>query len=194
MNHIEKSVAYHHKGFNCCQSVLAAFSDVTGLSEQASFDAAGGFGAGMQTGEACGAIVGAIMTLGLLHPVDPEQPVPSKQRTGRLAKEFQRRFKEKFGELRCHPLLKTEIAGQKVFATHGHAYKVKYDRDYQTLRYAALEADARLVLFGHTHVPYHDRVWGMEMINPGSIGYGNKPSYAVVELDETGVTADLKRI
>ena len=110
MNHIEKSVAYHHKGFNCCQSVLAAFSDVTGLSEQASFDAAGGFGAGMQTGEACGAIVGAIMTLGLLHPVDPEQPVPSKQRTGRLAKELQRRFKEKFGELRCHPLLKTEIA------------------------------------------------------------------------------------
>ena len=110
MKHIEKSVAYHHKGFNCCQSVLAAFSDVTGLSEQASFDAAGGFGAGMQTGEACGAIVGAIMTLGLLHPVDPEQPVPSKQRTGRLAKEFQRRVKEKFGELRCHPLLKTEIA------------------------------------------------------------------------------------
>lgn len=91
-------------------------------------------------------------------------------------------------------LLKTEIAGQKVFATHGHAYKVKYDRDYQTLRYAALEADARLVLFGHTHVPYHDRVWGMEMINPGSIGYGSKPSYAVVELDETGVTADLKRV
>ena len=49
------------------------------------------------------------MTLGLLHPVDPAQPVPSKQRTGRLAKEFQRRFQEKFGDLRCHPLLKKTI-------------------------------------------------------------------------------------
>ena len=68
-----------------------------------------------------------------------------------------------------------------------------YDSLY-TVSLSALEADARLVLFGHTHVPYHDRVWGMEMINPGSIGYGSKPSYAVVELDETGVTADLKRI
>ena len=110
MNHFEKAVDYHHRGFNCCQSVLAAFSDVTGLSEQASFDLAGGFGAGMQTGEVCGAIVGASLALGLLHPVDPEQPVPSKQRTGRLVKEFQRRFREKFGEVRCHPLLKLEIA------------------------------------------------------------------------------------
>lgn len=109
MNHCEKAVDYHHRGFNCCQSVLAAFSDLTGLSEQASFDTAGGFGAGMQTGEACGAIVGAVMVLGLLHPVDPDQPVPSKRRTGALAKEFQARFRARFGELRCHPLLKKDI-------------------------------------------------------------------------------------
>ena len=109
MNHYEKAADYHHRGFNCCQSVLAAFSDVTGLSEQASFDAAGGFGAGMQTGEICGAIAGAVMTLGLLHPIDPDQPVPSKRRTGALAKEFQRRFQEKFGDLRCKPLLQKKI-------------------------------------------------------------------------------------
>ena len=109
MNHYEKAADYHHRGFNCCQSVLAAFSDVTGLSEQASFDAAGGFGAGMQTGEICGAIAGAVMTLGLLHPIDPAQPVPSKKHTGALAKEFQRRFQEKFGDLRCKPLLQKKI-------------------------------------------------------------------------------------
>ena len=109
MNHYEQAAQYHHKGFNCCQSVLAAFSDVTGLSEQASFDAAGGFGAGMQTGEVCGAIAGAVMALGLMNPVDPADPVGSKRRTGALAKEFQKRFQEKFGNLRCKPLLKTEI-------------------------------------------------------------------------------------
>jgi len=91
-------------------------------------------------------------------------------------------------------LLRIELEGKKIFATHGHAYKVKYDRDFQTLRYAALEADARIVLFGHTHVPCHQRVWGMEMVNPGSIGYGAHPSYAVLTLDGDRVTADLKRI
>lgn len=109
MNRFEQAAAYHHRGFNCCQSVLAAYSDLTGLSEQASFDLGGGFGAGAQTGELCGAITGAILTLGMLTPVDAEDPVGSKRRTGKLAKEFQQRFQEKFGDLRCRPLLKREI-------------------------------------------------------------------------------------
>ena len=109
MTRYERAAAYHHQGFNCCQAVLASFSDVTGLSEQSSFDMGGGFGAGAQTGELCGAIAGAVMTLGLLTPVDARDPVASKRRTGALAKEFQRRFREKFGDLRCQTLLKTEI-------------------------------------------------------------------------------------
>ena len=63
MTRYERAAEYHHKGFNCCQAVLASFSDVTGLSEQTSFDMGGGFGAGAQTGELCGAIAGAVMTL-----------------------------------------------------------------------------------------------------------------------------------
>lgn len=109
MTRYERAAAYHHQGFNCCQAVLASFHDVTDLSEQTSFDMGGGFGAGAQTGELCGAIAGAVMTLGLLTPVDAQDPVASKRRTGALAKEFQRRFREKFGDLRCQTLLKTEI-------------------------------------------------------------------------------------
>lgn len=66
MTRYERAAEYHHKGFNCCQAVLASFRDVTGLSEQTSFDMGGGFGAGAQTGELCGAIAGAVMTLGML--------------------------------------------------------------------------------------------------------------------------------
>ena len=86
MTRYERATEYHHKGFNCCQAVLASFSDVTGLSEQTSFDMGGGFGAGAQTGELCGAIAGAVMTLGMLTPVDAEDPVGSKRLTGSLAK------------------------------------------------------------------------------------------------------------
>ena len=62
-----------------------------------------------EQGELCGAITGAILTLGMLTPVDPQDPVGSKRRTGALAKEFQKRFQEKFGDLRCKPLLKAGI-------------------------------------------------------------------------------------
>lgn len=109
MNRFERANAYHKRGFNCCQSVLAAFSDLTGLSEQASFDIGGGFGAGAGTGELCGAVSGAVMTLGMLTPVDPADPVGSKKRTVALSKELQKRFAEKFGALRCQELLKNKF-------------------------------------------------------------------------------------
>ena len=117
MNRVEQSIAYHKKGFNCCQSVVAAFSDITGLSEQASFNVGGGFGGGAGNGELCGAISGAIMTLGMLTPVDPADPVGSKKRTVALGKEFQKRFKEKFGHLRCHDLLAAGLPAEQIPAT-----------------------------------------------------------------------------
>ena len=114
MNHLEKSIDYHKRGFNCSQSVLAAFSDITGLSEQDSFSLGGGFGAGAGTGELCGAITGAVMTLGLLTPTDPADPVSSKKRTVALSKELQKRFLEKFGALRCQDLLGSKRSGSEI--------------------------------------------------------------------------------
>ena len=55
MNRCEQAAAYHKKGFNCCQSVLAAFQDVIGLTETQCLTLGGGFGAGAGTGELCGA-------------------------------------------------------------------------------------------------------------------------------------------
>ena len=49
------------------------------------------------------------MVLGMATPVDQNDPVASKRRTGKLSKEFQTRFEAKYGSLRCAPLLKTEI-------------------------------------------------------------------------------------
>ena len=108
-NWCELADNYHKQGYNCCQSVLAAFSDLTGLSEQASFDLGGGFGSGAGTGELCGALSGAIMALGLLKPLHMTDPVGSKKRTVAQAKELQKRFSEKFGALRCQDLLKNKF-------------------------------------------------------------------------------------
>ena len=109
LDRCEKGYQYHQRGFNCCQSVVAAFADKTGLSEQESFNVSSGFGGGAGTGELCGAITGAIMTLSLMNPVDVEAPLESKARVVKLSKEFQKRFSEKFGALRCQELLKNKF-------------------------------------------------------------------------------------
>lgn len=105
MNRCELANSYHKKGCNCAQSVLAAFADVTGLSEAESLAIAGGFGSGTGTGELCGAITGAVMTLSQVNPVTIDDPVNGKKRAMGLSKEFQKRFFERFGHLRCADLL-----------------------------------------------------------------------------------------
>ena len=106
MNRCKLANEYHRRGFNCCQSVVAAFGDLTGLSEQECMNFTAGFGGGAATGELCGAISGAVMTLGLLTPVDMSDPVGSKKRTMALSRDFQERFAQRFGAVRCEELLK----------------------------------------------------------------------------------------
>lgn len=96
MDRCEQAVGYHKKGFNCCQSVLAAFQDVIGLTETQCLTLGGGFGAGAGTGELCGAVIGAVMVLDLLTPADPADVIGSKKRSVGQAKELQKRFAERF--------------------------------------------------------------------------------------------------
>ena len=109
MTHCELADYYHMKGYNCSQSLLAAFSDLTGLSEEESLSVSGCFGRGAGSGELCGAISGAIMVLGMLTPVDTSDPGGSKLRSVAQGREFLRRFSERFGAVRCEQLLPMEL-------------------------------------------------------------------------------------
>ena len=109
MNRCEQSIVYHKKGFNCCQSVLATFQDVIGLTEHQCLTLGGGFGAGAGTGELCGAVTGAVMVLDLLTPADPADVAGSKKRAVKQAKELQKRFAERFDALRCAELLRKKF-------------------------------------------------------------------------------------
>ena len=72
----------------------------------------------------------------------------------------------------------------QVFATHGHGYSVKYTME--PLLNAAHFAGAKLVLYGHTHIARIDYVGDMTVVNPGSAGLGQKPSFALVEVSDEG--------
>ena len=90
--------------------------------------------------------------------------------------------------------LRMTVAGKRIFATHGHLYDVKYDADLTRLRYAALEDDADVVLFGHTHRAYLDEFAGMKILNPGTCGRTPGPTYGRITIENGLVTAEIRSI
>lgn len=89
-------------------------------------------------------------------------------------------------------VLNAVVAGVRFFAVHGHQHEVKYDDTARELCYAALRADADVVLFGHTHRPYLDHHLGMIILNPGTIGYVREPSYGVLTIEDGKAQAEIK--
>lgn len=68
MNHlpeVEKLRACTERHYNCCQSILVPFRDVTGLSEEESDRLGALFGGGMHHAGTCGTITSALMILGM---------------------------------------------------------------------------------------------------------------------------------
>ncbi len=108
MNRMERANTYHDSGYNCCQSVLAAFSDRFDIPEETALRIGAAFGSGAGTGELCGAISGALMALDLIAVKDLSDPVAAKKRAVARARELQKRFSGQFGALRCRELLKNE--------------------------------------------------------------------------------------
>lgn len=81
-----------------------------------------------------------------------------------------------------------DLCGKKFFLTHGHQYRIK--SDLNNLYYAALEKEADVVLFGHSHVPYQETINEILFLNPGSIGdkrWQPKETYGIIEITENGL-------
>lgn len=105
MDKKELATYYHDLGFNCAQSVFAAFSEITGISPETSLTIAGGFGGGLRQGEVCGAAAGAIMAIGAIFPFCDANSGDSKVRIAALTVKFLSLFREKCGALTCRDLL-----------------------------------------------------------------------------------------
>lgn len=96
---------FHEKGLNCGQSVLLAFTDVTGFTEEQSMALASGFGGGLRCGGICGVVNAAAVVLGMAYPSTLENGPAGKKRSSELTKAFQQWFTERFRQLNCRELL-----------------------------------------------------------------------------------------
>lgn len=93
------------------------------------------------------------------------------------------------------PLERIEIiAGKKFFITHGHEYGIRYDLN--RLKYRAMEVEADIVLFGHTHIPIITNELGILFINPGSVSLSRKGpnSLALIDINDGKISANIKKI
>lgn len=91
-----------------------------------------------------------------------------------------------------------EAGEHRIFATHGHLYQV--DMRLDLLRFAALENDCDIAMYGHTHVPYlEEDPDDVTILNPGSISKprqaDHRYTYMVMEIDdEDEVTYELRYV
>ena len=86
--------------------------------------------------------------------------------------------------------LRREISVEKtnILAVHGHLQRVKYS--LTRLSFEAQEANADIVLFGHTHIPMVEKN-GILFVNPG---YGAAGQYAVVTVKGAQARADIVKL
>jgi len=83
------------QSYNCCQAVLVALADQTGMSVEQLLALGSGFGSGMGNMEAtCGALIGAGMAASL----------KIKSRTGVYSRKLQEQFRASCGATLCKDL------------------------------------------------------------------------------------------
>jgi len=106
MDRSEKALFYFDNKFNCSQSVLTAFVEDLGLTEDESLRIACAFGGGMgRQQHTCGAVTGAAMALGLKYGKGINDSDDNKQLTYDKTVELFEEFNKLNGSTNCHKLL-----------------------------------------------------------------------------------------
>ena len=106
MTHREKAIEYFCKGYNCAQSVFAAFCDVTGYKEEDALKIASSFGGGMgRMRQTCGACTAMFMVAGAITGYTDISTDAPKKAHYELIQAMAEEFKKEHGTIVCHELL-----------------------------------------------------------------------------------------
>ncbi len=107
MDHGTKAAELFLGGYNCAQSVVVAFSDLTGLDESFSAKLSSSFGGGMgRMREVCGAVSGMLMVAGLVYGYETPGDDVSKKAHYHLVQDLAGKFREEAGSIVCREILK----------------------------------------------------------------------------------------
>jgi C_GCAxxG_C_C family probable redox protein len=102
----QKAIDYFYGGYNCSQSVFAAFHEEMGLDEGLALKLMMPMGGGVgQMREICGAFSGAAMALGMTQRDIRPDDLEAKDRIYTLVKQKGEAFKVRYGTILCRNLL-----------------------------------------------------------------------------------------
>jgi C_GCAxxG_C_C family probable redox protein len=103
---IEKAVALFKEGYNCSQSVVAAFADRYGFTREQALRMSASFGGGIgRMRETCGAACGLFMLAGLETGAVDGADRGGKAANYALVQQLAEEFKKRNGALKCAELL-----------------------------------------------------------------------------------------
>lgn len=103
---IEKAVEYFKSGYNCSQSVFAAFADLYGMDTETALKISASFGGGIgRMRETCGAACGMFLLAGLQCGCCDPKDSAGKGNNYKVVQELAEKFKEANGFLKCRDLL-----------------------------------------------------------------------------------------
>ncbi|MGN0047765.1 MAG: C-GCAxxG-C-C family protein [Bacteroides sp.] len=103
---IAKAVALFKSGYNCAQSVAAAFADMYGFTEEQALRMSASFGGGIgRMRQTCGAACGMFLLAGLENGSTDAKDRDGKAANYALVQELAEEFKRRNGSLICAELL-----------------------------------------------------------------------------------------
>jgi C_GCAxxG_C_C family probable redox protein len=105
-NNQERATALFKEGYNCAQSVFAAYCEEVGMNFETALKLSSSFGGGMgRLREVCGAVSGMFMVVGMKYGYSDPKDVKAKEEHYRLIQELAKRFEEENGSIICRELL-----------------------------------------------------------------------------------------
>lgn len=105
--HSGQAVELFRKGYNCSQSVFAAFCDETGMEFDDSLRLSSSFGGGMgRLREVCGAVSGMFMVVGMKYGYTDPADKSAKTEHYRLIQSLAKEFETGNDSIICRDLLK----------------------------------------------------------------------------------------
>ncbi|MBQ0049502.1 MAG: C_GCAxxG_C_C family protein [Bacteroidales bacterium] len=103
---VQRAVENFKKGYGCCQSVVAAFSDLYGMDERMALRVGAGFGGGVgRMRMMCGAVSGIVVLVGLDCGQTEGDDRAGKAACYKVVQELLAQFREQNGSIICAELL-----------------------------------------------------------------------------------------
>ena len=102
----QRAVELFKSGFNCSQSVFAAFAGEFGMDEETALKVSAGLGGGVgRAREVCGAVSGAAMLVGFRYGATDADDAESKARCYQVVQQIIAEFRESNPSIVCRELL-----------------------------------------------------------------------------------------